>query len=165
MPLTRLPGPLGNSLALLIILTITGTIGRLTHRKKDEILNFLGSTVKTGEKSGSKGRLSAGERALIRFWIPAALSMDALWTWPRPVLWKGSLLFPALSWRNYKESPILPIPQTEPRPLAVGHFEQDAERRGHYDSASTIEDFEELSDVDTKIVRWLKSWGQMVITN
>ena len=164
MPLTRLPGPLGNTLALLIILMITGTIGRLTHRKKDEILNFLGTSAKTGEKGGSKGRLSAG-KASYKVLDTSSIIDGRIMDVAQTGFLEGIFIVPGFVVAELQRI----ADSSDSLKRNRGRRGLDILNKMQKDPGITIriydQDFEELNDVDTKIVRLAKVLGAKVITN
>lgn len=164
MPLHGLPAPLGNMVALLIILTITGSISHLTYRKKDEILNFLGSFSKSGEKSVSRGRFPAG-KASYKVLDTSSIIDGRIMDVAQTGFMEGIFIVPGFVVAELQRI----ADSSDSLKRNRGRRGLDILNKMQKDSAITIriydQDFEDLSDVDTKIVRLAKVLGAKVITN
>ena len=163
MPLNSLPGLLGNLVALLIILTTSGAVSRLTHRKKEEILNFFGST-KTSEKTSVRGKYPTGKasyKVLDTSSIIDGRIMDVVQTG----FMEGIFVVPGFVVAELQRI----ADSSDSLKRNRGRRGLDILNKMQKDASVTIriydQDFEELNDVDTKIVRLAKVLGAKVITN
>lgn len=163
MPLDGLPSLLGNLVALLIIFAITGTASQLVSRKKEELLNFFGNLSKGGEK-GAKGRLPAGKvsyKVLDTSSIIDGRIMDVAQTG----FIEGIFIVPGFVVAELQRI----ADSSDSLKRNRGRRGLDILNKMQKDVGVSIriydQDFEDLSDVDTKIVRLAKVLGAKVITN
>ncbi|HBR34028.1 MAG TPA: PIN domain nuclease [Firmicutes bacterium] len=164
MPLNSLPGLLGNLVALLIILTITGAVSRLTHRKKEEILGFFGSISKTGEKTPARGKYPAG-KASYKVLDTSSIIDGRIMDVAQTGFMEGIFVVPGFVVAELQRI----ADSSDSLKRNRGRRGLDILNKMQKDASVTIriydQDFEELNDVDTKIVRLAKVLGAKVITN
>lgn len=164
MPLEGLPSPLGILVSLLIILAIAGTITKLTTRKKEELLNFLGNFPKSGEKSGGKGRLPAG-KAFYKVLDTSSIIDGRIMDVAQTGFIEGIFVVPGFVVAELQRI----ADSSDSLKRNRGRRGLDILNKMQKDASVSIriydQDFEDLSDVDTKIVRLAKVLGAKVITN
>ena len=163
MPVNNLPGPLGNLLALMIILTITGMAMQITYKKKEEILNYIGNFPKSTEKE-NKGRLHAGKlsyKVLDTSSIIDGRIMDISQTG----FLEGVFVVPAFVLGELQRI----ADSSDSLKRNRGRRGLDILNKMQKESGLSVriydQDFEDLSDVDIKIVRLAKVLEAKVITN
>lgn len=164
MPVNSLPGLLGNLLALMTILIITGITTQIAHRKKEEILNYLGTLPKNSEKSGLKGRTISGKspyKVLDTSSIIDGRIMDVSQT----EFLEGIFVVPGFVVAELQRI----ADSSDSLKRNRGRRGLDILNKMQKDSGLSIriydQDFDDLADVDIKIVRLAKLLDAKVITN
>ncbi|HBG17467.1 MAG TPA: PIN domain nuclease [Firmicutes bacterium] len=164
MPIHNSPGPLGNLLALMIILIITGITTQVTHRKKEEILNYLGTLPKNPEKGGVKGR-SPGGRSPYKVLDTSSIIDGRIMDVSQTEFLEGIFVVPGFVVAELQRI----ADSSDSLKRNRGRRGLDILNKMQKDTALSIriydQDFEDLSDVDTKIVRLAKVLDAKVITN
>lgn len=165
LPVSSLPGPLGNLFALMIILTICGITTQISHRKKEEILNYLGNTLpKNPEKSWPKGK-SSGGKSSYKVLDTSSIIDGRILDISQTEFLEGILVVPGFVVAELQRI----ADSSDSLKRNRGRRGLDILNKMQKDSTLSIriydQDFDDLADVDIKIVRLAKLLDAKVITN
>ncbi|NLW57038.1 MAG: TRAM domain-containing protein [Firmicutes bacterium] len=164
LPVNSLPGPLGNLFALMIILTISGVTTQVSHRKKEEILNYLGTLPKNPEKSWPKGK-STGGKSSYKVLDTSSIIDGRIMDISQTEFLEGILVVPGFVVAELQRI----ADSSDSLKRNRGRRGLDILNKMQKDPALSIriydQDFDELADVDIKIVRLAKLLDAKVITN
>lgn len=163
LPITKLSGPAGNFLALLIILFSAGMATRITLKKREEIFSFFGALPKGIDRKQQKGR--ANSRVSYKILDTSTIIDGRILDICQTGFLEGILIVPGFVLtelqriadssdslkrnRGRRGLDILNKMQKEPN-VSIRIYDQD---------------FDDVSDVDIKLVRLARVLEAKVITN
>ena len=164
LPVARLPGPPGALIALLVVLLTTGTTTRIAWGKREELFSFFGlKTKNTGPSSVKENR--AGNRLSYKLLDTSAIIDGRIADICRTGFLEGNLIVPGFVLAELQRI----ADSSDSLKRNRGRRGLDILNKMQKDPDISIriydQDFEELSDVDIKIVRLAKLLEARVLTN